>query len=79
MNRVVETPASATIASAIAAERPARLVAEMAHPGKDHRDAGFVGRGDHLLVPDRPARLDHGGGAGRDGCLQADGEGEEGA
>ena len=29
--------------------------------GHDHGDAGFVGGGHHLVVPDRPAGLHHGG------------------
>src|SRR5687768_4149775 len=40
-----------------------RLVAEVAHSGEDHRQAGLVGGGDHLLVADRAARLDDRGGA----------------
>src|SRR5438874_12366363 len=34
-----------------------RSVPEMAHTGKYHGDAPFVGRGDHLLVANAAARL----------------------
>ena len=47
-------------------------------PRHDHRDPRLVGRGDHLVVPDGAARLDHGGHPGVGQDLQAVGEGEEG-
>ena len=56
----------------------ANSVPEMPHPGEDHRQPGLVRRGDHLLVADRAAGLDHRGRAGLDRGQQAVGEGEEG-
>ena len=53
-------------------------VAEVAHAGEDHRQPGFVGGGDHFLVADRAAGLDHRGRARLGGGEQAVGEGEEG-
>src|SRR3546814_5944356 len=41
-------------------------VPEMADAGEDHGEAVLVGGGDYLVVADRAARLDHGGGAGLD-------------
>jgi hypothetical protein len=38
----------------------------MAHAGHYHGDAGGVGRCDDFVVTHRAARLDDGGGAGRD-------------
>jgi hypothetical protein len=52
-------------------------VAEVAHPGEDHRQPRFVGGGDDVVVADRPARLDDGGRAGLGCGEQAVGEGEE--
>ena len=54
------------------------LVAEMPHAGEHHRQARFVGGGDHLLVADRAARLDHRRRARLGRGQQAVGEGEEG-
>ena len=53
-------------------------MAEVAHSGEQHREPGFVGGGDDLLVADRAARLDHGGRARFGRGEQAVGEGEEG-
>ena len=36
---------------------PRDLMAEVSHPGENHRDAGLVGCRDHFLVTDRTARL----------------------
>ena len=60
------------------ARRRADLVPEVPHAGEHHRQAGLVGGGDHLLVADRAARLDHRGRAGLGRGEQAVGEGEEG-
>jgi len=49
----------------------------MPHPGEHHGDAVLVSGLDHLVVADRAARLDHGGGAGFDAGEHAVGEGEE--
>src|SRR5688572_21664359 len=54
------------------------LVAKVAHAGEEHGEAGLVGGGDHFLVADRAAGLDHGRGAGLDRGEEAVGEGEEG-
>ena len=43
---------------------------EVPHPGEDHREAGFVRRGDHLVVANRSARLDYAGCAGFDGGVR---------
>lgn len=43
--------------------RGKKLMAEMTHVGEDHRDAVFVGGGDHFVIADRAARLDHAGDA----------------
>jgi hypothetical protein len=51
---------------------------EVAHPGEDHGKALFIRRRDHLVVADRAARLDDGGGARFGRRQQAIGEGEEG-
>ena len=56
----------------------ADLVPEVAHPGEQHRQAGLVGGGDHFVVADRAAGLDHRGRAGLDRREQAVGEREEG-
>ena len=56
----------------------AELVAEVAHAGEQHRQAGLVGGGDDFVVADRAAGLDHRRGAGFDRGEQAVGEGEEG-
>jgi hypothetical protein len=34
-------------------------VPEVTHPGKQHGQPCFVGSGNHLIVADRSARLDH--------------------
>ena len=41
-------------------------MAEMSHAGKHHGDPGVVGGFYHLIVADRAAGLNHGGGAGFD-------------
>ena len=51
---------------------------EVAHAGEQHREAGLVGGGDHLVVADRAARLDDRGRAGFGRGEQAVGEREEG-
>ena len=56
----------------------AASVPEVAHAGEEHRDAGRVGGGDHLLVAHRAAGLDHRRRAGLGDREQAVGEGEEG-
>jgi hypothetical protein len=53
-------------------------VAEVTHAGEDHRQTGFVGGLDDLIVAHRAARLDHHGRASFDSGQQAVGEGEEG-
>ena len=53
-------------------------VAEVAHPGEQHREAGLVGGGDDLVVADRAAGLDDRGRAGFGRREQPVGEGEEG-
>ena len=53
-------------------------VPEVPHSGEHHRQARLVGGGDHFVVADRAARLDHRGRAGLDRGEQAVGEGEEG-
>ena len=35
------------------------LMSEVSHPGKDHGHAVFIGGGDHFIVFDGTARLDH--------------------
>ena len=40
------------------------LVAELALPGKDHRDPVLIGGFDHLGIPNRATRLDDGGNTG---------------
>src|SRR3546814_8879780 len=57
---------------------PRCLMAEVAHAGKHHRQAGFVGGGDNLLVADGAAGLDHRRRARLDRRQQAVGKGEEG-
>src|SRR6266545_25020 len=52
-------------------------MAEMPPPGEDHRGPGALHGCDHLVVPDRAARLDDRRYAGRDRELRAVGEGEE--
>ena len=44
---------------------------EMPHAGEEHRQAGLVGGGDHFLVADRAARLDHRGRAGQMNRLES--------
>jgi len=34
-------------------------VAEVTDTGEDHRNAGFIGRSNHLFITDRTARLNH--------------------
>ena len=53
-------------------------MAEMAHSGEQHCQARLVGGGDHLVVADRAAGLDHRGRSGFDGGQQSVGEGEKG-
>jgi hypothetical protein len=36
-----------------------KLMPEVAHPGEDHGKARFVGGGDHLVITNRTAGLDH--------------------
>ena len=48
-----------------------RLVAEVPHPGEQHRQPGLVGGGDDFVVADRAAGLDHRRGAGLDRRQQA--------
>jgi hypothetical protein len=43
-----------------------RSMPEMPHAGKHHGDPGVVGGFYHLIVADRTAGLNHGGGAGFD-------------
>src|SRR5688572_2494749 len=38
---------------------PSLPVPEVTHPREDHRDPVLVRGGDHLVVPNRTARLDH--------------------
>ena len=54
------------------------LVAEVPHSREDHRQSGFVGGGDDLVVADRTARLDHRRRARFDRGKQPVGEREEG-
>ncbi len=54
------------------------LVPEVPHAGEQHREAGLVGGGDHFVVADRSAGLDHRGRAGFDRGEQPVGEREEG-
>src|SRR5271154_5768228 len=54
------------------------LVQKVAHVGEDHGEAEAVGGGDDFGVFDGAARLNHGGGAGFGGVLDAVGEGEKG-
>ena len=51
---------------------------EMPHAGEEHRNSRIVRCGYYLFVPDRPARLDHGCGAGFGSREKAVGKGEEG-
>ena len=51
---------------------------EVAHSGEQHGEAGLVGGGDHFVVADRAAGLDHRGRAGFGRREQPVGEGEEG-
>ena len=53
-------------------------MAEVAHAGHDHGDAGRVGGVDDVLILDRAAGLDDGGGPRLDRGEHAVGEGEEG-
>jgi hypothetical protein len=57
---------------------PAVLMPEVAHLGEDHGEAGVVGSGDHLVVAQRAAGLDHGLRARIGDHLQTIGKGEEG-
>ncbi len=58
-------------------DEPAASVAEVAFAGEDHGDAVFVGGGDHLVVADRAARLDHRRDPGRGRRVEAVAEREE--
>lgn len=51
---------------------------EVPHSGEDHRKACLIGGGDHFLVADRAARLDHGARACFGSGDEAVGKGEEG-
>jgi hypothetical protein len=68
----------AEVVAATAAVSEAAPVPEVPHPGEHHRQPRFVGGGDHLVVADRAARLDHRGRARLGRGQQAVGEGEEG-
>jgi hypothetical protein len=61
-----------------AREREESLMPEVPHAGEQHGETGFVGRGDHFIIPNRTAGLDHCGGASLDRGQQAVGEWEEG-
>src|SRR5690606_16290186 len=69
---------SPTCSATWAYASPNHLVPEVPHAREHHRDAGFVGGIDDVLVLDRAARLDDRRGAGFDGGEHAVGEGEEG-
>ena len=58
-------------------EAAASLVLEVPLAGEDHRDAVFVGHGDHLIVLLRSARLDNARHAGLGGVFDVVGEREE--
>ena len=62
LRRLRGFPRQRVLAAAAADERTFMCtvpsVAEMAHAGEDHRDAVFVGGGDHFVVAHRAARLD---------------------
>ena len=45
---------------------------EMPHPGEDHGETCFIGRGDDLIVADRPTGLNHRGRTRFDSGKQAD-------
>ena len=53
-------------------------MAEMAHAGEDHGQAGIVRRGDNFLVAYRAARLNDRRGAGLRGGEQSVGKGKKG-
>ena len=53
------------------------LMAEMADAGEDHGEAEAVGGVDYVLILDRSARLDDGGGAGLGDGLKAVGKGKK--
>ncbi len=53
-------------------------MAEVAHAGEQHCQARLVGRGDHFVIPDRAAGLDHRRRARFGRGKQAVGEREEG-
>src|SRR5438105_284373 len=57
---------------------PSLSVPEVAHSGEKHGELRFVGSGDHFLVADRAAGLNHGGCAGFGSRQESVGEGEEG-
>ena len=73
-----EAEAAAEARDQVEDDRLPESVAEVAHAGEQHGQAGLVGRGDHLVVADRAAGLDDRGRAGLGGGEQAVGEGEEG-
>ena len=52
-------------------------VPEVALAGEDHGDAVFVGGGDHFVVANRTAWLDHAGDASRSRRIKAVAEREE--
>src|SRR5690606_6846463 len=52
-------PARARPSATSQLDRGGRSVAEVTHAGEHHGDAVLVGRGDHLGVAHRAARLDH--------------------
>src|SRR5690606_23731840 len=74
-----ESKTAAPRRGAAAAMRDAALVsvAEVTHAGEHHGDAVLVGRGDHLGVAHRAARLDHRLDAGGGGGVNAVAEREE--
>ena len=53
-------------------------MAKVPHSGEEHRKTGFIRCGYHLFVPDRTARLDHGGRPRFYSGKKPVGEGEEG-
>src|SRR5579863_7005592 len=58
------------------ADLPSML--KMPHPGEDHRDVALARDPDHLLVADRPSRLDHRDRSGVQAGFEGVGKGEEG-
>jgi uncharacterized integral membrane protein len=74
--RIRGAPATARV-TAPSPWRRFALVPEVAHAGEDHRQAGLVGGGDHLVVADRAARLDHRRGARLDRRQQPSAKGKK--